>query len=188
MNAYWQIRSGLFRQQTCHTWIDQAMKLPPVDGTVGHGSNQSVVDSSIRKSEIRWISRVKPFEAMWDRLIELFHEANATAFGFDLWQPKPLQFTRYSAEEQEFYDWHEDLTWVRDGMCHRKLSMVVQLSDPDSYEGGDFELANHPADPQQVRMQGSVIVFPSFLRHRVTPVTKGVRYSLVGWMEGPKFR
>lgn len=187
MNDYWQIRSGLFQPQTCATWIKQAMDLPLGEATVGHGGPGGVNDS-IRRSQIRWITRVRPFEALWDRVLELFHEANSVAFGFNLWQLPPLQFTQYSAEREEFYNWHEDITWVRSGLVHRKLSMIIQLSDPASYEGGDFELQDTKGDPVQIRAQGSVIVFPSFLTHRVTPVTKGVRYSLVGWMEGPKFR
>ncbi|MDA8015328.1 MAG: 2OG-Fe(II) oxygenase, partial [Gammaproteobacteria bacterium] len=67
---------------------------------------------------------------------------------------------------------------------------VVQLSDADEYEGGDFQMhyvkAHPPADI--IRKRGTVLIFPSLLLHRVTPVTSGVRYSLVGWYVGPSWK
>jgi PKHD-type hydroxylase len=70
------------------------------------------------------------------------------------------------------------------------MSIVIQLTDPSEYEGGDFEIdSQYPQLPkEEIREKGSVLVFPSFIPHRVTPVTKGVRRSLVSWIEGPKFR
>ena len=69
--------------------------------------------------------------------------------------------------------------------------MVIQLSDPKDYEGGILQLYSqrHPEPPrEELQQRGSIIVFPSFLKHRVIPVTRGIRYSLVGWIEGPQFR
>ena len=81
---------------------------------------------------------------------------------------------------------------------HRKLSMSVQLSKPEDYEGGDLKFnlrglnsSNEDtimSPPPEFKQQGSVIVFPSFHRHRVTPVTSGIRHSLVTWVEGPHWR
>lgn len=188
MQSYWQIRSGLFQPRTCSNLIEQCLKINAIDGVVGHGAENPSVDENIRRSKIRWVNREKPFEPIFDRIRELIEEANLKVFGFNVVRLPPLQFTEYAAERKDFYDWHEDITWVKQSeMWHRKLSVVVQLSDPKTYEGGDFELRAMQADRNEVRTQGSVIVFPSFLTHRVTPVTNGVRYSLVGWMEGPKF-
>ena len=77
-------------------------------------------------------------------------------------------------------------------MSHRKLSMTIQLSDPDDYEGGDFvfnvnQIGQSP-DREQLRKKGTVLVFPSFIMHGVKPVTKGTRKSLVSWIEGPTWR
>lgn len=74
-------------------------------------------------------------------------------------------------------------------IADRKLSVVVQLSEPDRYQGGDLQLERfvHP-NPEELRSRGAMIVFPSILFHRVTPITKGERSSLVGWMEGPHWR
>ena len=83
------------------------------------------------------------------------------------------------------------------GMC-RKLSVSVQLSHGTDYEGGDMEFTDLPSDQShkelniwtnpEFRKKGTVIVFPSFIRHRVTPVTKGTRYSAVAWINGPPLR
>ena len=72
-------------------------------------------------------------------------------------------------------------------MYDRKLSVVIQLSDPTTYQGGDFQFQDVET-PVNFRTQGSILVFPSYLPHRVTEITDGVRYSLVDWLEGPRWR
>ena len=72
-------------------------------------------------------------------------------------------------------------------MYDRKLSVVVQLTDPDEYEGGEFKF-KYVEQPEGFNNRGSVLVFPSYLEHCVTPVTKGTRHSLVTWIEGPRWR
>ena len=122
----------------------------------------------------------------------LFNEANRNAFGFDLKMFTEIQFTEYSEKDLGTYDWHHDTAWVSPKLFRRKLSLVIQLTDPDEYEGGRFEISKDDCtecpDPEKLKPKGTVIIFPSFLRHRVTPVTKGTRNSLVSWMEGPYFR
>ena len=106
-----------------------------------------------------------------------------------------IQVTRYS--EGDFYDWHVDASnWniVRNGKeCNRKISVTVFLNDPEEYEGGEFDLEIH-SPLKDVRYEsfklskGSIIVFPSDKWHRVRPVTKGSRYSLVIWNLGWPFK
>jgi PKHD-type hydroxylase len=68
------------------------------------------------------------------------------------------------------------------------LTSIIQLSDETTYEGGDLILENvSESPPEKIKNQGTMLTFPSFIYHRLTPVTKGKRYSLVGWFEGPKF-
>ena len=81
-----------------------------------------------------------------------------------------------------------DVHWDTQLAYDRKLSVVVQLCDPNSYEGGVFEFGGGPVAPKEFATQGSVLVFPSYLSHRVTEVTKGTRYSIVSWAEGPRWR
>jgi Uncharacterized iron-regulated protein len=123
-----------------------------------------------------------------DRILALVGRANREAFGFDLtgFSESP-QIARYGADREGHFDWHAD---IGDGPLarQRKLTMVVQLSPGESYAGGRLEImadANIRAAP---RDQGSAALFPSFVLHRVTPVTEGVRHSLTIWAHGPAFR
>lgn len=124
------------------------------------------------------------FEKMSQSIVQI----NDQFFGFDLTcMEQGLQFTRYSAPG-EHYDWHID----RGGpFGTRKLSMTMQLSDPKDYEGGDLELWFGGGEDEILKAdksRGMMTFFPSWVMHRVKPVTKGVRYSLVAWISGPSFK
>jgi len=191
MNAWWQMWPRLFSQNTCEWVIREGLKLKPEQGKIGHGGTVAKVDNEFRLSTIRWVPNKGPFAMMWTRMNELVQEANFNAFGFDLSMLREVQFTEYQARpdgRQDRYKWHEDLNWTAPAPNCRKLSIVIQLSDPGVYQGGDLQLQNEPPDAATLRERGTVIVFPSFHKHQVTPVTDGTRYSLVGWFEGPNFR
>lgn len=189
MNVMWQLWEERFSKNSCERIVSLANLLPEVDATV---SVSGVVNKDVRRSKIRWLSGGMPdFKDLYLDIVDMFHALNRTSFGVDLWQLHELQFTQYDAGDEGYYDWHNDVMWGSTNLSHRKLSMVIQLSDPETYEGGDLEMEPlylEPPNPIALRKQGSMIVFPSFLKHRVTPVTKGTRYSLVAWMEGPKWR
>lgn len=188
MKAWWQLWETRFVQKTCDDLVKAALEIQPQEGVVGFGDRVRN-DSNLRRSKIRWPNiHKRPFVGLVEQLNDIFHEANRNAYGFELWNLHEVQFTEYNAAEKGHYNWHEDLDWANDSLFHRKLSMVMQLSDPATYEGGDLELQHETPPPDRLRKQGSVIVFPSFHRHRVTPITKGVRYSIVAWYTGPKFR
>jgi len=93
---------------------------------------------------------------------------------------------RYDAEESGHYDWHIDIG--RGANASRKLGFSLQLSPPESYDGGDLEFANMAVDRDALRRQGTLIIFPAYLQHRVAPTTRGTRFVCVGWMHGPSFR
>ena len=122
---------------------------------------------------------------IYDRLAMLCMQTNAEKYGFDLQGfYQELQLTRYS--EGNFFNWHLD--FGAGEISARKLSITVQLSDPDEYEGGDLQFMINDKTVNAPRTQGTVIVFPSFIMHRVTPVTKGTRQSIVGWVSGHPYR
>ena len=112
-------------------------------------------------------------------------EADSEKFKFDLRgfmdndAPTLWQFPKGSS-----YDWHVD---IGNNFPTRKLSFIVQLSDPKDYEGGDVEFLNSKTDKESLRQQGKLIIFPSFITHRMSKVTKGVRHAIVGWVHGPTF-
>jgi PKHD-type hydroxylase len=100
-----------------------------------------------------------------------------------------LQFSEYTADKEGGkngqYDWHMDFSGGPSST--RKLSMSIQLSDSSEYEGGDLELMMHRNIIKAPRDKGTVIFFPSYITHRVTPITSGTRHSLVSWFHGPPF-
>jgi PKHD-type hydroxylase len=189
MKGMWQLWSGLIPAEACDEIIATASLLPEQEGRIGTTDGVGV-DRTIRRSEIRWIEDYhEDFQEVRDFMKRKFEEANANAFGADISFFRNIQFTKYDSANVGHYDWHEDIFWDSDSLLDRKLSMVIQLSDSSDYEGGNLELQWHqvPAEAD-LRKCGTIIVFPSFLKHRVTPVTKGIRHSLVSWMEGPKWR
>lgn len=136
----------------------------------------------MRRSKIAWIHN----EQLQMRLWQFANIANVERFRFNVMQVSDIQYTEYHAKDKGHYDWHEDVLWLNNERdLDRKLSVTVQLSDSDDYEGGDFEIRDVALPQRDLRKKGTVLVFPSYLEHRVTPVTKGVRKSLVTWFEGP---
>jgi len=109
--------------------------------------------------------------------------ANSECFGFSLNGFREFQIAKY--EENNHYKKHIDLR-LEDRISTRKLSITLQLSSATDYEGGEFLFSSDIRTPRQsiIKQKGTLIIFPSFLYHQVTPVTKGSRYSLVGWYEG----
>jgi len=119
-------------------------------------------------------------------IISYVQEANDKLFHYSINGAEPLQFIKYEVGGK--YGWHMDTHDLTE-LEIRKLSTTVQLSNPDDYEGGEFQIFNGKEDSLDLNIskQGSVIVFDSRDWHRLTPVTKGVRYSLVQWSQGEKF-
>ena len=172
------IQTG-FDADTCAKIINSCMKFPAEPGQINEGED----NLSIRRSTIRWVDQDEEITKMVNHY---FHMANRCIFGFDIVRPFGIQFTEYHADDSGHYDWHDDTDSMNKNMYDRKLSLSMQLSDPSSYEGGILEFEGDGGSAP--REQGHVTVFPALKKHRVTPVTKGVRYSLVSWMEGPRWR
>ena len=143
------------------------------------------VDDALRKTTIMGIDNNEANAWLYNRLAEFALRCNNEHYYFDLQGfYEPLQLMRYGSEDH--FDWHLD--FGPGAHSERKLSITVQLSDEDAYEGGDLEFMVNKEYVKAPREQGTVIVFPSFIMHRVTPVTKGTRESIVGWIAGPPFR
>lgn len=191
MIAIWQMYRSLWTPEACSEVIELGKKLQLTEATVGHEEGVALTDDW-RRSRVGWAyPNTDGWEGVFKELSQCFIETNLNCFGFDVSHLKEIQFTEYDAEYEGHYDWHIDTGWMDPRPSQRKLSMVVQLSDPTEYEGGDFEMKPpmHSSPlPEQLRERGTILLFPSFVQHRVAPVSKGTRYSLVAWMEGPQFR
>lgn len=190
MKANWQMWESYFSKEACKDIVNFAKGIPSKQAVIGF--NDPKVSQDVRRSRVRWIER-RHQDLRWvmEELEHLIHVANRNAFGVDITKLFELQFTEYSGEDKGHYNWHNDVNWDDFRTTHRKLSVIVQLSDPKDYEGGDFEMQPLHLEPplaEPLKKQGTVLVFPSFLQHKVHPVTSGIRHSLVGWMEGPKWR
>lgn len=139
------------------------------------------VPSDVRTSSTTFLTVADDVE-LFDMLLAIALKGNEH-FQFDIDFFDAVQLAKY--EEGDFYDWHMDIGPQQAG--NRKLSMTVQLSSPESYEGGDLELSSSATEGHIASREiGSVTVFPSFTRHRITPVRKGTRYSLVVWCSGER--
>ena len=150
------------------------------------GEVDGVLRTDIRSSEICFLN---PDDELWVyNIIGSIAQSANKHYNFSLSNIQDIQYTRYKAEVKGFYGWHFD-SMLDDFMpdTDRKLSISVQLSNPDEYKGGNLEFRKDKLHKKYKEI-GTAIVFPSFLEHRVTPVTKGERTSLVSWIEGEKFR
>ena len=146
------------------------------------------VDTNIRRSHVGWpnddIRR-----RITDPIARTIRHVNKLNWGLHLWDDYEVQFTYYTAEDRGAYELHMDCDMSSmDDEKMRKVSAVVQLSCPNSYEGGDLRLFGVADNPHGRRQRGSMTVFPSFVTHSITELTKGERYSLVFWISGPRFR
>ncbi|MGR3805315.1 2OG-Fe(II) oxygenase [Marinibacterium profundimaris] len=145
-------------------------------------------DHNLRRAELVWLDEVEGTGWIMERIIDLVRVANRDVYGFDLTEfAESPQVARYGAEREGHFSWHAD---IGDGRlaARRKLTMVVQLSDSADYAGGALEIMPSAQAVSAARERGSATLFPSFLLHRVTPVTEGERYSLTTWAHGPRFR
>ncbi len=143
-------------------------------------------DPRIRRSSVVWLRRRDGYDWIYDRIWDQIAKLNEERFQFDIEAFNgSIQLARYDSKNQGFYNWHMD---NGDKNAGRKISFSVQVSRPELYRGGDLELWYKMNAVKAPRDRGSIIAFPSFVMHRVTPVTKGARYSLVAWIIGPRWR
>jgi len=183
-------------KETCNDIIELGLSRIDDEGAIGE--NRSKAKKSDRRSRISWLED----SWLYDLVSPYINGANENAgWNFKLDWFEPIQFTKYLSTEKGHYNWHIDINkpygtdrpdWKGK---QRKLSTIISLSDEDDYEGGDFEFNFKNKQPgldeswpvPELKKQGSVVVFPAYHWHRVKPITKGTRYSLVIWSLGERF-
>lgn len=172
---------GAFSPEECDAVIQLARAAPSQDGVLD--SKHSENYRKTRSSLVHFIDYSPAFDWVFAKLRDLTINANQS-YRFDIHGFRErLQVAEYGVGDH--FDWHLDLSGGPTST--RKLSVSVFLSDAADYEGGDLEFFRTPACPTD-RKRGTAIIFPSYLPHRVTPVTRGKRISLVAWIAGPPFR
>ena len=143
-------------------------------------------DAQIRRSQITMLGQERKYDWLYQRIWDAAQECNRLFFCVDVVGVEAnIQLARYDSSNSGFYDWHTDFAGIRP---LRKLSISIQLSRPEDYEGGNLELMYGPQPRMLDRTRGAFLIFPSFMLHRVTPVTRGVRWSLVAWILGRRWR
>ena len=192
MRQLWQMWEAGIDEESVRQINEYASTLEEQVAMTGDASGGSGI-ADIRRSKVRWLPiRKEGTTKILNMISAIFTEGNNNAFGV-IWEGiNDIQHTLYEAEDKGHYGFHHDVFLDAPVMKHRKLSMSIQLSDSEDYEGGDFQFhssyAPQAPDPIALRKKGTVLVFPSFFLHRVTPVTKGARKSLVAWADGPLWK
>jgi PKHD-type hydroxylase len=178
------IWNGAFTGDELDTIVAYGDALRRAEATV-KGAADDDQNSSIRVTQISWINQSPETLWLYQKLAGLTWNINQQAYCFELSALETLQYTVYRAGDGSHYDWHVDHGHTG---RRRKLSLVLQLSAPSDYEGCELQIhaANQVDTAPKVR--GTLIAFPSYVLHRVTPITAGTRRSLVMWCSGPRFR
>lgn len=176
----WCWSKDAFTQQELDAIIEIGCAHEQQRGVTGGGDS-----TAVRDSFVSWLFPNETTSWIFDRLTHVVKSMNDDFYRFDLdGFFQGLQFTKYTAPGQH-YTWHVD---KGHGMGVRKLSLSLQLSDPAEYDGGDLCFKFGEEEQQASRERGMIALFPSWTLHRVTPVTRGTRYSLVAWVSGPPFK
>ena len=211
-NYFWYFKSGL-TPRFCDEVIKYALsKKETIAITGGYGRDRDLNKKPLNKDEVLDLKRKRDSDLVWlndtwiyKEIHPFVHEANKRAgWNFEWDRSESCQFTKYKLNQ--YYDWHSD-SWPKpyqkEGLENgkiRKLSITCQLTDGSEYSCGELEFDFRDYDPPQrdeskhlrkaheILPKGSIIVFPSHLWHRVKPVTRGVRYSLVVWHLGYPFK
>ena len=193
---YW-FQEGLSKEE-----VDQVIKLAselPIERATTLGDDGELMEQNdpngARSSMVKWIPQSDDWNWLYVRMMELAKEANDETWNFDLISAdENIQYTEYYANENGHYDWHQDVG-PGDLASKRKVSITLQLSEDEEYAGGDLEITgggsgNGVFETSHVcpRGKGITVIFPSYMMHRVTPVTKGTRRSLVLWVGGSHYR
>jgi len=184
MKGEWCYNQNYFSKQECEKIINDCCLISAEEGTI---KTDSYIDETIRRSKVRWVRETDEYRWIFEKFWKFVREANNEWFQFNISNLDYLQFTEYNDSYKGEYKDHVDTFWLTEKK-HRKVSVVLQLSDQSFYQGGQLVFSDIDEYPDPViNNQGTIIAFPSFVKHRVEPVTEGQRYSLVGWFEGPHF-
>jgi PKHD-type hydroxylase len=184
-NFYWY-KQGFTKEELDKIYNDVA-QLPFEKATI-LGENDIEAIKAIRSSSIKWIPKDQNWQWLYDKLMNMALEANNSLWHFDLISvDEKIQYTEYYDNAEGHYTWHQDIGGG--SSSRRKVSITVQLSDAEEYEGGDLEMwQGGKAVVKSERGAGVVFIFPSYMMHRVTKVTKGTRRSFVLWVGGQHYR
>ena len=140
--------------------------------------------SNFRKSEIYWIPKENNFRWLYFKVFKFIEEVKDLDYKLDGYCCQNCQYTEYDHSYKGFFNWHKDNDGETDNneILRRTISVSIQISDPSDYEGGELLIMDDDGCIEKVfKIKGTITVFPSDILHKVEPVTKGNRKSLVLW-------
>jgi len=165
----------------CQKAFSEYMAIPPKDATMG--ANNERFDHNFRNTTVRFADKEHWFGK---QLFTFGLVANDHCkWEFNINDHEAVQFAEYGVNQK--YDWHMDVFPLSGAPQDRKITVVCLMNDPSEFEGGEFQMRLYEEYKAPLE-KNTIIAFPSFLEHRVTPVIKGYRYSATMWLSGPRFR
>lgn len=189
VNHKYAIWDGVFNEEELEKICQYCKTFEMIDGQV---SEKGEVREKTRISKTVFFGKYPENQWIFDRLNYTIEKVNEDFFNFDLNGYESIQYSEYDGKRLGKYDFHMDMTFgIQDKPIQpRKISVVMMLSDQSEYEGGEFLInCDQEDNAETVEMiKGRIVVFPSYMIHKVNPTTSGIRKSLVIWVKGPKFR
>jgi len=177
MRELYQVWPSSLSNEDIERITEIARGQPAEDATVFSAADTM---QDIRSGSVRWLDDEWIRSLLWPYV----DQANQRRFHLAVDGRAEMQFSEYKAKQGDHYGWHHDVQWNGQSGLDRKISITVQLSDSGEYEGGDFEFDEVKTNAD-FRSKGTVLAFPSYLRHRIHPVSSGTRCALVAWFFGP---
>lgn len=181
-------------------WIDNFLSDDEIEKIINHVNNLPTIEGRVdirgyvpkeRITSIKWVELNSEIDWLYKKLIDVIRRINLDNFDMTLKWLEPLQFSEYTQKQKSFYKRHADCPdsgHLLGFVDIRKLSFSIQLTDERKYDGGELIIYKDEKELVAPKSKGTIIFFESNLRHEVTPVSKGVRHSLVGWVQGPNLR
>lgn len=179
--AYWKWDAAL-SPEFCKSALEQIDWVSASAATINQVD--PIINTAYRRTDVVWQNTMQPLGCIARTYIDTANQI--AGWGYTLNWQEDTQLTRYKSADEGYYDWHVDSSPPQNGV-QRKLSCVILLNDVSEFEGGILQFKGME-DQILLEKCGSIIVFPSFIEHKVTPVTKGTRYTAVTWANGPAFR
>jgi PKHD-type hydroxylase len=178
---YFWIRHRAISKEQCDLVLAERKTMQTKDA--GVGINNEVDPSAMRKTNIAWAPANHWLEGvMFNNAMYANRECN---WNFEATLTEQVQLAQYS--KGNYYGWHIDTFFLSNTPVDRKLSIIILLNDPSEFEGGQLQIENSGVDHVPLE-KGSIVVFPSYLPHQATEVTKGTRYSGALWVSGKTFK
>jgi PKHD-type hydroxylase len=172
---------GKVPAELCDAACAEFSAIPAQEATMGIAAD--VKDTRTRNTAIRFAEANHWFGGI---MLQHAHFANKeVGWDFELTGNEAVQYAEYGSEQH--YHWHVDTFMLSGKPTDRKITVVCLMNDPSEFEAGELQVRLHQDYPVPLE-KGTMIAFPSFLEHRVVPVTAGLRKSATMWVNGPRFR